>query len=139
MSASQGIVSVSISLQYRHPVGGLTPFFEALKSGQALATSRGRHVYFPPRRPASGQAPSWVQLTGHGTIVALTQGLPGEATGNLPPICALIAMDGATNMAVGRVNADSAVLQPGSRVKILASPEVAKTFPMAITFVPASN
>jgi uncharacterized OB-fold protein len=137
MGASQRIVSVSISLHYRHPLGALTPFFEALKAGEALATSCGDQVCFPPRLRANGEPPRWVKLTGQGTIVAFTHGAPEAAAGSLPSICALIAMDGATNMAIGRVSADSAVLQPGSRVKILASsPDVARAFPLAIEFAP---
>jgi len=130
MSASQLNLSVRLTLDYRHPLGGLAPFFEALKKGEALAACCGAEVYFPPRLPADGQPPSWVKLSGQGTVVALTRG-NAEAAG-APPICALVAMDGATNMAVGRVNAPGAPLRPGSRVKIV--PLADPAFPAAIVF-----
>ncbi len=106
-----------IELDYSYSFGGLSPYFEALSNGQALASvcPECGQVNFPPRLICdSDQAQTdWLQLSGQGEIVELTQGFDADKQ---PSCFALVRMDGAQNLALGKILSPSA--QPGSRVKL---------------------
>jgi uncharacterized OB-fold protein len=118
------MVAVEIVLRYTHGLGDLAPYFDGLERGAAVArrcANCGR-TWFPPRvvcgcGSADGE---WVELAGRGTIVAATRGratLPGTpVTGELG--FALIRLDGADNLAFGRLAGEAARLTPGAAVRL---------------------
>ena len=90
---------LKVEFNYAYSLGDLKPYFDALRIGRALASccpECGR-VSFPPRLVCHiDQAPStWQELTGCGSIQVLSAGR--EAT------FAQIAMDGADNLCLGRL------------------------------------
>ena len=111
-------VAIDVRLRYAHGLGGLAPYFAGLERGVAMATRcRGcGRTWFAPRLACAcgGRAMDWVELTGRGTIVALTRGratLPG--TGSVDEFAfALIRLDGADNLCFGRLG--RGFVQPGS-------------------------
>ena len=111
-------VAIELRLRYAHGLGGLAPYFAGLERGAAMATRcRGcGRTWFAPRLACAcgGRAMDWVELTGRGTIVALTRGratLPG--TGSVDEFAfALIRLDGADNLCFGRLG--RGFVQPGS-------------------------
>ncbi len=136
MPESAVTIAVDMQLQYRHPLGALSPYFRALQEGRALASRWRGRTYFPPRLPPDGRPPEWVELTGLGTVIAITRahGLPGP-TGEAATTsaCVLVAMDGAGNMVVGRVH-DSRSLQPGCRLQLSVAENLTPAFPLSLGF-----
>jgi uncharacterized OB-fold protein len=129
-------IAVVLHLQYRHPLGALSPYFRAQSEGWALAAHWGDGTYFPPRLPPDGSEPEWVRLTGLGTVVAMTRGdgvLSSTGDAGTTSACVLVSMDGADNLVVGRVR-DPQSLQPGDRMQILAREHVDQTFPLSVGF-----
>ena len=117
---------VTLTLRYTHALGVLSPYFEGLAAGRALAsicTACGR-TWFPPRPGCCSRAGAvqWTALTGAGRIVAGTGGggtLPfggGPAGEGL----ALIALDGADNLALGWVDGFGGEPPEGARVRLVA-------------------
>lgn len=100
-----------LRLDYQVRTGWLQPYLAGLATGTAVAwrcRDCGRTT-FPPRRrcPCGCVAGDWTELAGTGTVVVTTTG-PGqlplsEDTSDLT--FALIALDGADNLAVGRLAA----------------------------------
>ena len=114
---------LELRLRYAHALGDLAPYFTGLERGVAMATrcaSCGR-TWFAPRLTCTcgGRSLAWVELSGRGTVVALTRGratLPGtEFTADFS--FALIRHDGADNLCFGRL-AQAARLGPGSAVRL---------------------
>jgi hypothetical protein len=100
-------IPLSMTLRYSHPLGARAPYFEGLRSGHAIAsrcTVCGRG-WFPPRH-CCGAGFQWEQLAGTGTVVAATDGF------------ALVAMDGAHNLALGAIREPA---RAGDRVRIALS------------------
>jgi len=117
-------VPIELRLRYAHGLGGLAPYFTGLERGAALATQcpACRRTWFAPRLTCTcgGRALAWVELSGRGTIAALSRGravLPGTdfvADAGF----ALIRLDGADNLCFGRLAAAASRLGPGARVRL---------------------
>ena len=101
---------IDIGVRYTHSLGALAPYFDGLAAGRAIASTCpacGR-TWFPPRLGCCSRVgpPQWTTLAGTGRIVAGTNGggtLPfggGPAGEGL----ALVALDGADNLALGWVD-----------------------------------
>ena len=118
-------LDLTLTLNYRHGLGELGPFFAALAEGRALASRcpECKACWLPrrPRCPEHGCATEAVELSAEGTIEAET-----ETSARLPftdhsgpAQFVMVRMDGASNLTLGRMSAPGA---PGQRVR-LAPPE----------------
>ena len=120
-------VDVTLTLRYAHALGGLAPYFEGLAAGRAVAStcSGCGRTWFPPRLGCCSRAGAaqWTTLAGAGRVVAGTSGggtLPfggGPAGEGL----ALIALDGADNLAIGWVDGFGGEPPEGARVRLVTS------------------
>jgi uncharacterized OB-fold protein len=116
-------VELTFSWRYNHGFGALAPFFAALTRGRAMATACPicRTAWFPPRLacPAHGPVDTWRELSGIGTVRVMTRTtLSLPLTGRSSAVgLALIAMDGASNLVVGRM-AGAGDVEPGARVRL---------------------
>lgn len=123
MTADAAAVELVFTWRYNHALGGLTPYFDGLLAGRAVATRCrvcGR-AWFPPRLscPDHGAAIDWTTLSGHGNIIVATRtavALPLTERTEAAWF-ALIAMDGAQNATVGRLLFEGAAT-PGLRVRL---------------------
>lgn len=134
---------IEVTLRYAHALGGLTPYLEGLAAGRAVASSCpvcGR-TWFPPRLGCCSRAGAvqWTTLDGTGRVVAGTSGggiLPfggGPAGEGL----ALIALDGADNLALGWVDGFGNEPPEGARVRLVASGHSSSPHPaQAARYVP---
>lgn len=106
-------IPIRIILDYSYSLGELKPYFDTLRNGEALGSKcpECQKVHFPPRLICEddGTSTEWHQLEGTGTITEITTQANGESF-------ALIAMDGASNKALGHLTQSS--VKPGDRVKI---------------------
>ena len=118
---------IDVNIRYTHSLGELSPYFEGLIAGRAVASTCvacGR-TWFPPRLGCCSRAgpARWKTLEGTGRIAAGTNGggtLPfggGSAGEGL----ALIALDGADNLALGWVDGLGDVPPVGARVRLVAA------------------
>ena len=103
------MIPILTTFHYAHPLGARGPYFDGLRQGRAMASrcaecGRGS---FPPRH-CCGRELRWEELPGSGTVVAATDGF------------ALIAMDGADNLALGVLREPA---MPGWRVRMAQTPE----------------
>ena len=98
------MIPIEMRFRYQHPLGARSPYFAGLSQGVAMGSrcSQCERVSFPPRYCCSSGL-HWEELPGTGTVVASTDG------------AALIAMDGADNLALGLLHAPAPV---GQRVRI---------------------
>lgn len=119
---------LEIAFTYRHDVGDLRPFFDALAEGRLLGARcvRCGRRWCPPRLvcPVDGAETAWVELSGRGTLRAVTFG-----AGRIPPkgpagefAWGLVDVDGCDNAATVRLSGSPGGLRPGARVR-LAPPE----------------
>ena len=119
--------TIDLTLRYTRALGALAPYFDGLTAGRAVASVCavcGR-TWFPPRPGCCSQAGSvqWTTLAGAGCVVAGTSGggkLPfggGPAGEGL----ALIALDGADNLALGWVDGFGGEPPEGARVRLVAT------------------
>ena len=118
---------IEVTLRYTHALGALAPYFEGLAAGRAVASTCAacRRTWFPPRLGCCSRAVAgpWTTLTGTGRIVASTSGggtLPfggGPAGERL----ALIALDGADNLALGWLDGFGGEPAAGARVRLVTS------------------
>ena len=108
---------LKVEFEYAYSLGDLRPYFDALQHGRALAARCPKcgTVSFPPRLVCAQdyEQSAWHQLPGSGTIVQVTAGKYQTL--------ALIAMDGADNLCVGKMG--TADVSQGTRVKLAVSPE----------------
>lgn len=135
-------LAIDLHLRYMHPFGALRPYFEALTQGRAAATRCPTclRAWSPPRLscPQDQIDTQWIALSGHGHIVSVTSGesrlpladTPGRHT------FALIALDGADNLAFGRVVCGETTVKRGQRVRLLRAPGKAPHPAQAAYFVP---
>lgn len=121
------IVDLTMTLRYRHGLGALSPYFAGLEAGVARGTrcaSCGR-VWFPPRLICTcGSAKlGWLELSGEGTIRHATEGPATLPLSGLSGVFVfgLIALDGASNLAFGRIAGDRPA-RAGARVRLAAAP-----------------
>lgn len=115
---------LTLTLRYTRSVGDLAPYFDGLATGVARATrcaTCGRS-WFPPRLvcPRGHTDLRWSSLPGAGVVQALTQGM-----GRLPfdaderrLVLALVAMEGADNLVLGRVDA-TGLVRAGDLVRLI--------------------
>jgi len=134
--------TIDLQLRYMHTLGALRPYFDGLKAGQARASRcpTCKRTWFPPRLscPQDHTDIEWITLAGRGQIVSVTAGasrLPLTATRD-HYIFALVALDGADNLAFGRAVGDEAALTPGRRVRLTKAPEPAPHPAQCAYFVP---
>jgi len=106
--------TLDLALRYRHATGALGPYFAGLFDGIALGTRCDRcgKTWFPPRLTctAGHVVTRWEQLAGTGVVHSVTRG-PGrlpfrQETGE--HAFALIMLDGACNLAFGRLVGNAA-------------------------------
>ena len=121
---------LELHLRYAHGTGALAPYFEALASGNALASKCGicGRVWFPPHIhcPDDGGVCDWLTLDGAGEVVSAT-----TTRSRLPfadqaedHVFVLVAMDGADNAAFGRMRPDTdGERLVGCRVRLVGAPE----------------
>lgn len=117
-------VPFELHLHYAHGLGALSPYFAGLERGVALATrcTRCRKRWFAPRLTCTCgcRVLDWVELSGLGSVVALTEGramLPG--TGVVDDFAfALIRLDGADNLCFGRVVGPASQCAAGTAVRL---------------------
>ena len=108
-----------LELDYSYSFGQLAPYFEALSNGQALGSlcCTCGQVNFPPRLicDKDGSPTQWHQLSGKGEIIEKTTGYDSQKR----LVCfAMIAMDGAHNLALGRI--EEVEIEPSGRVEIVS-------------------
>jgi uncharacterized OB-fold protein len=126
MSDTSPTVPLTIAFEYTHTFGALAPYFVALTEGRALGAicAACREIWFPPRMVcACGGATEWKELSGNGTVEAVTSG-PGavplsSVAGELT--FALVRFDGAGNLAVIRCD-ETAGIDVGSRGRLARAP-----------------
>ena len=116
-------IDLAFTWRYRHALGALAPFFDGLGAGRAVA-ARCRtcaRAWFPPRADCAehGGSLEWVDLSGEGTVIALTDGTLARPPSGAPAPAriALVSLDGAENAAIGPVVGDLPVTI-GSRVRL---------------------
>ncbi|MFQ5994914.1 MAG: Zn-ribbon domain-containing OB-fold protein [Acidiferrobacterales bacterium] len=133
--------AIDLQLHYTHPLGALRPYFDALASGRAIASRcpTCQRVWFPPRLSCAQDYTDtvWTELSGAGHIVSVTSGesrLPlADATEH--HTFALVALDGADNVAFGRVASGETTVARGQRVRLAKAPEKAPHPAQAAYFV----
>lgn len=121
-------IPLSLTLRYDHPLGEIAPYFRGLEEGRAVA-ARCRvcgRTWFPPRAacPEHGRSTEWVELSGRGRTVSVTittTSLPFEGV-VAQRVFALIALDGAENLAFGRLGVEPAAARAGLRVRLVRAP-----------------
>ena len=135
--------TIEVALHYDHVLGVLAPYFEGLLAGRAVAstcTDCGR-TWFPPRPGCCSRSGPvrWITLAGTGRVVAGTTGggtLPfggGPAGEGL----ALVALDGADNLALGWVDGFGGTPPEGARVRLVTTGDCAPPHPaQAARYVP---
>lgn len=103
------VVKLPLALLHRHPLGELTPYFRGLQAGRAVATrcpTCGR-TWFPPRLdcPEHGGGVQWVELSGRAQVVSVTvtQGVLPFGSETARRVFALVALEGAENLAFARL------------------------------------
>ena len=118
---------IELTLRYTHSLGGLAPYFEGLATGRAVAAHCplcGR-TWFPPRLGCCAQAGPvrWTTLAGTGRIVAGTTGGGSLPFGGGPAGegLALVALDGADNLALGWIDGLGDVPPEGVRVRLVTT------------------
>ena len=118
---------IEITLRYTHSLGGLAPYFEGLEEGRAIASTCATcgRTWFPPRLGCCSRAGpiGWTTLDGAGRIVAGTNGGGTLPFGGGPAGegIALVALDGADNLALGWVDGCGAIPPEGARVRLATS------------------
>ena len=129
-----GARDLSLTLDYRHGLGELAPYFAALSQGHALAAAcpECSRCWFPPRPrcPEDGAATVLRQLPGTGTVRAdtmTTTRLPFTDQA-APQHFVLVAIDGATNLTFGRMRDAATQVAPDQRVRLIADPGQAPIF-----------
>ena len=104
-----------LELDYNYSLGELKPYFDALQAGKARASccSACGRVRFPPRLVCDHDQhkATWISLSGLGTIQYVTAGRNHTF--------AQIAMDGASNLCLGRLAGQN--LKKGDRVQLEAN------------------
>ncbi len=133
--------SLHVSLDYNHANGYLRPYFEGLQHGRAMASHCaccGR-TWFPPRPvcPETAEETKWRELEGKGEVVSVTRGVALMPFADKPQeyLFALIAMDGADNLTLGRISGAEGECKEGTRVHLAAVASTSHPAQAAI-FVP---
>ena len=127
-NADKDTVELHLSLRHSHPFGELAPYFRGLLAGRAMATRCGlcARTWFPPRLDCADHGPGmqWVELPGSGRVVEVTltdSALPFGRE-SMPRVFALVALDGAENLAFARLADTAQPALPGQTVWISRAP-----------------
>ena len=134
--------TIDLRLRYRHALGELATHFEGLAAGRAVASvcATCGGTWFPPRLGCCSRtgSPQWKLLAGTGTVVAGTHGGGTLPFGGRPAGegLALVALDGADNLALGWVDGFGDVPPGGVRVRLVASAARVPHPAQAARFVP---
>lgn len=108
---------LSIEFEYEYSLGELKPYFDALKKGIAVASKCPTcgTVSFPPRLTCdqNRHTTTLIELRGTGHIKSVTK---GKDVHGKTIIFALISMDGADNLSLGRVSGDE--ISIGDKVRL---------------------
>ncbi len=125
---NSGIVPLTLTLRYSHPLSDLAPYFRGLDQGQAIGTccrACGR-TWFPPKLscPRHGGSLDWVELSGFGQIVSLTETSTTLPFGDIRAdrVFALIAIEGAVNLMFGRLSPGETPPKAGACVRLTRAP-----------------
>lgn len=126
--SEHGAIDIELHLQYNHAFGDLAPYFTGLMAGKAKAVRCPAcgQVWFPPKLscPQDHTDTEWIELDGGGCVVSVTE---GDSRLPLSPkaghyVFAMIALDGADNLAFGRIVSDDAI-RTGDRVRLTSNPK----------------
>lgn len=122
-------VQLDVRLSYRHSHGWLSTFVEGLARCEAMGTRCAECglVWCPPQRrcPDHDQPLVWHKLTGVGSVIQVTSfegALPLHSNGGLH-VVALIRLEGAENMMLGRLGMPLDAVSTGQRVRLAPAPE----------------
>lgn len=125
--SSDSRLALQLQLTYRHGLGDAAPFFDALGRGKLLASRCPQcgDCRVPPRPicPIDHIATELVELSGEGRLLRVTPGPASSLLGETEsePVFGEIAVDGASNRLVARIDADASKLRAGCRVQLAES------------------
>jgi uncharacterized OB-fold protein len=135
-------VPVRLTLDYAHGLGGLAPYFAALRHGRALASACPRcgKAWCPPRLlcPQDHCETGWLELAGTGTLLWATRTtttLPLR-TQSATHVFGLVRLDGAENAMTARLGIAADAARRGLRMRLVVAPGVAPHPAQAAWFVP---
>jgi uncharacterized OB-fold protein len=121
-------IPLHLELAYSHGLGALTPYFEGLLRGEAVASRCPRcgKAWCPPALacPDDGAATAWTPLAGTGTLLsatatALTLPISGQSRSC---VLGLVRLDGAQNAMLARIDLAEPAAAPGTRLRIARAP-----------------
>ena len=119
--------TIEVTFRYTHSLGRLAPYFEGLAAGRAVASTCAAcgRTWFPPRLGCCSRTgpAQWTTLAGTGRVVTGTTGGGSLPFGGGPAGegLALIALDGADNLALGWVDGLGDVPPEGARVRLVTA------------------
>lgn len=123
-------VKLQLNLRHTHPFGELGPYLRGLDTGRAMAArcTVCERTWFPPRLscPDHAQGIEWVELPGSGHVVSLTvtqSVLPFSDSDGLRAF-ALVAVEGAENMALARLQGAPGAFVVGQLVWLSRAPGI---------------
>ena len=116
-SNSMNYFPLSVKFEYEYSLGELKPYFDALQKGIAIASKCPKcgTVSFPPRLICAQDhhTTTLIKLQGTGQIKCVTNGKDADGK---DVSFALISMDGADNLSLGRVSGEEII--DGDRVQL---------------------
>ena len=122
------VVPLRLELAYNHALGELSPYFNGLLHGRAMATrcpACGK-AWCPPRLVChtDNSPTSWIELAGTGTLVSSTRTTTALPMTKEARTCifALTRLDGAENCLLARMEASEPMPSPGQRVRLVRAP-----------------
>ncbi len=122
--ADRRIRELDLHLHYRHGLGESAPFFDALADGKAVASlcPKCNDRRFPPRIlcPHDRTPTESRKLSGEGVLVRFTIGAASSllVTDGSDTVFGEVAMDGADNRVLARIEAAADSLAAGQRVRL---------------------
>ena len=140
MTMSDTTLKIKMDLQYDHSFGELSPYFEGLSNGRAMARrckDCGR-VWFPPHTlcPEDGGFCDWLELEGNGLVTSVTEtrSLMPFAQTYADNIFLMVAMAGADNAVFGKLCSSGGVAVCGTPVRLIEVPQGSDYVLQAATF-----
>ena len=133
-------LTINMELQYTHPFGKLSPYFDGLASGRAMASRCGicGWVWFPPHItcPEDGGKCEWLELDGNGEVISLTKtrSIIPFTEKYIDHIFVMVAVAGANNVTFGRVISSENVTSLGDKVRLVESTRGNTHLPHTATF-----
>lgn len=121
-------LTLELTQSYRHSLGKYSRFFIELENGRFVTTrcNQCSATYAPPRPlcPDCVKATSWVELSGHGTLITYSIMHFGSSANedvkslSTPYIFAYVLLDGASTLFPHILVADPTRVQTGMRVRV---------------------